>query len=77
MATPREWGEPRREHPGQRHRAIERRPGVSVEQASRRPIDRPAGEVALGGIGEIDVDIGVRAGNFNEIHGGGSGFASR
>ena len=62
-------------HPRQDHRAIKRRQAITVEQASRRPVNWFAGEIAVGRIGEIDIDIGARAGNFNEIHGCGSGFA--
>ena len=59
----------------QHQRPVECRPGIAMEKASRRPVDRPAGEIAVGGIGEIDIDIAAVAGNFNEIHGSGSGNA--
>ena len=64
------------EHPRQLYRAIECRQGIAMKQTSRRSIDRFASEITLGRIGKIDIDISARAGNFNEIHGCGSGFAS-
>ena len=63
--------EPARQH----QRPVQRRPGIAMEKASRRPINRSAGEIVFRGISEIDIDFAAIAGNFNEIHGSGSGIA--
>ena len=69
------YSKPQTEFRRQHNRSIERLQAIAMEQASRRPVDRFAREIAVGRIGEIDIDIGAGAGNFNEIHGWGSGFA--